>query len=129
MITGARFVTLYVRDQQKALDFWTKKLGFEVLTDAPYSDEAGGDARWIEVKAPKGETYFVLHTANAPHDQLVGTMSHVWLSCDDLDATFNDLKGKGVEFPVEPSDAPWAPGSRWMQFTDPDGNLYGVSEG
>lgn len=127
MITGARFTTLYVRDQQKALGFWTKKVGFELQTDAPY-DEGGGSMRWIEVKPPKGETYFVLHAVDEMHESLIGTMSHVWLSCDDLDATFADLKSKGVEFPVEPSDAPWAPGTRWAQFADPDGNLYGISE-
>lgn len=125
MIAGARFTTLYVRDQQQALDFWTKKVGFELLTDAPYDNE--GTARWIEVKAPKSDVYFVLHQASGEHEALVGKMSHVWFSCDDLDATYNDLTSKGVEFPEPPQDAPWNPGERWAQFNDPDGNLYGVS--
>jgi uncharacterized glyoxalase superfamily protein PhnB len=126
MITGARFTTLYVRDQQQALDFWTKTIGFELQTDAPYDNE--GEMRWIEVKPPKGETYFVLYKAGDEHQSRIGQMSDVWLSCDDLDATFADLKAKGVEFPVEPSDAPWDPGSRWAQFADQDGTMYGLSE-
>lgn len=53
----------------------------------------------------------------------------MWFDCDDLDATFADLKAKGVEFPVEPETVPWDPdsNSRWAQFADPDGNL-GLSE-
>jgi uncharacterized glyoxalase superfamily protein PhnB len=127
MITGARFTTLYVRDQQQALDFWTKTIGFELQTDAPYDE--GGTSRWIEVKPPKSDVYFVLYKADETTENRIGQMSDVWLSCDDLDATFSDLKAKGVTFPVEPSDAPWAPGSRWAQFADPDGTMYGLSEG
>jgi catechol 2,3-dioxygenase-like lactoylglutathione lyase family enzyme len=126
MITGARFTTLYVRDQQQALDFWTEKVGFELLTDAPYDNE--GVQRWIEVKAPKSDVYFVLYKADEQHEPLIGTMSHVWFACDDLDTTFKDLTSKGVSFPEEPQDAPWSPGSRWAQFADPDGNLYGLSD-
>jgi uncharacterized glyoxalase superfamily protein PhnB len=126
MITGARFTTLYVSDQQAALDFWTEKIGFELTTDAPYDNE--GVQRWIEVKAPKSEVYFVLYTADDDHTGLVGTASHVWFACDDLDATYKELTEKGVSFPEPPQDAPWNPGSRWAQFADPDGNLYGVSD-
>lgn len=126
MITHPRFVTLYVRDQQAALDFWTRKVGFELTVDQPYDQQ--GPARWIEVRPPNGETAFVLHPVDAEHDSLVGTMSAVWFQCDDLDATFRDLTAKGVAFPVEPTPAPWNPGSRWAQFADHEGNTYGLSE-
>ncbi len=126
MITGARFTTLYVRDQQAALDFWTTKVGFELLTDAPYDNE--GQQRWIEVNAPKSDVYFVLHKVDGTHEELIGTMSLVWFACDDLDATFKELTANGVSFPEEPQDAPWNPGTRWAQFADPDANVYGVSD-
>jgi uncharacterized glyoxalase superfamily protein PhnB len=126
LITGARFTTLYVRDQQEALDFWTHKIGFELVTDAPYDNE--GVQRWIEVKPPKSDVYFVLYKAGPEHEGLIGQMSHVWLACDDLDTTFKDLTAKGVTFTAEPQDAPWNPGSRWAQFADPDGTMYGLSD-
>lgn len=129
MITKPRFVAIYVDDQYAMLDFFTTTLGFELQTDAAY----GEDSRWIEVRAPGAETYLVI----APGDpevrtavrQRLGAMSHVWFDCDDLDATFADLRAKGVEFPVEPQAAPWDPSgtTRWAQFADPEGTLYGLS--
>lgn len=130
MITNPRFAVLYVSDQQKAVDFFTEALGFEVLTDAPY----GEDARWIEIRSPGAQTRLVLSGADpdvrAAIRERLGPMSHVWFDCDDLDATFADLNAKGVQFPVEPQAAPWDPtgNSRWAQFADPDGNMYGLSE-
>ena len=58
-------------------------------------------------------------------------MSAVWFEADDVDATCAELAARGVAFPVEPQPAPWDPGgaTRWAQFADPDGNLYGVSSG
>lgn len=129
MLTHPRFVALYVSDQQQALDFFTTKLGFELQTDAPY----GEDSRWIEVRQPGAQTYLVLAKADpevrsVTRDRM-GSMSPVWFDCDDLDATFANLVGKGVEFPVEPQTAPWDPSgnTRWAQFADPDGNVYGLS--
>lgn len=129
MITHPRFVALYFDDQQKALDFFTETLGFQLRTDAPYGEES----RWIEVRAPGSETYLVLAAGDAEVRTAVrqrqGPMSSVWFDCDDLDATFDDLRAKGVEFPVEPQVAPWDPSgnTRWAQFADPEGTLYGLT--
>ncbi|SDP89949.1 Uncharacterized conserved protein PhnB, glyoxalase superfamily [Actinopolyspora xinjiangensis] len=130
MITNPKFVVLYVADQQTVLDFCTRKLGFEVRTDAPYGD----GNRWIEVSVPGAETYLVLAKGDPQVRDLVrqrlGELSHVWFDCDDLDATFEELRGRGVRFPVEPRTAPWDPGgrTRWAQFADPEGTLYGLTE-
>jgi uncharacterized glyoxalase superfamily protein PhnB len=125
VITNPRFVALYVTDQDRAVEFWSKKVGFDVQLDVPY--EEGSSVRWIEVKPPKGDTYLVLSIPQEGEENRLGGFSNVWFQCDDLDATFKDLKSKGVEFPVEPENAPWDPSSRWAQFSDPDGNLYGLS--
>lgn len=129
MITRPRFAVQFVTDQQQALDFFVDDLGFEVLTDAPYGD----DGRWVEVRPPGAETYLVLaHVDDEVHDLLserLGAMGSVWFDCDDLDGTFADLSSGGVTFTVEPQPAPWDPdGTRWAQFADPDGTLYGLSE-
>jgi catechol 2,3-dioxygenase-like lactoylglutathione lyase family enzyme len=47
VINGIHQVVLDVDDQERALDFWTKTMGFEVSRDEPYGDE-----RWLEVLAP-----------------------------------------------------------------------------
>jgi len=44
MISGVSKVVIEVEDQDRALDFWTQTLGFELAQDAPYGDE-----RWLEV--------------------------------------------------------------------------------
>lgn len=130
MLTRPRFVALYVNDQQQALEFFTDTLGFELLTDAPY----GEDARWIEVRKPGAQTYLVLSKADPQVQSMIrerlGTMSPVWFDCDDLDATYADLRAKGVQFTVEPQPAPWDPSgnSRWAQFADPEGTLFGLSQ-
>jgi uncharacterized glyoxalase superfamily protein PhnB len=125
MITGPRFVSLYCTNQDQAIEFWSKKVGFDVQLDVPY--EEGSSVRWIEVKPPRGDTYIVLSLPQGGQEQLIGKFSNVWFACDDLDATFDDLKAKGVDFPVPPSVADWDPEQRWAQFADPDGNLYGLS--
>jgi len=56
MIKGIKFVNIPVADQTRALEFYTKKLGFTVFTD-----QAMGDERWIELKVANAETKLVLH--------------------------------------------------------------------
>lgn len=129
MITNARFTVVNVQDQAKMLQFFEETLGFEVMTNAPY----GENSRWIEVRPPGAETYLVIAPADpdvhAVIREKLGPMSNIWFACDDLDMTFAQLKDKGVTFPVEPSPAPWDPSgnTRWAQFSDPEGNLYGLS--
>ena len=130
MITNARFVVLYVRDQQKSLEFFTQRLGFEKLTDAPY----GEGSRWLEVRPPGAQTYLVISAIDPEAQSVIrdrmGPMNPVWFNCDDLDKTYTDLKAQGVEFSVEPQIAPWDPSgnTRWAQFSDLDGNLFGLSQ-
>ena len=45
MIKGVKFVSIPVRDQDRALEFYTKKLGMRVITDSPFDDTQ----RWIEL--------------------------------------------------------------------------------
>ncbi|NYH77008.1 putative glyoxalase superfamily protein PhnB [Actinopolyspora biskrensis] len=130
MITNPKFVVLYAENQQRVLDFCTETLGFEVQADAAY----GESSRWIEVRIPEATTYLVIAEGDPEVRGLVrrrlGEMSHVWFDCDDLDATFTSLAGRGVRFPVEPQPAPWDPSgqTRWAQFADPEGTLYGLTQ-
>lgn len=121
MITHPKFACINVSDQERTLAFLTEKLGFTVSIDAPYGGDGG---RWIEVRPPGSATALVVMRAD---DLEPGSMGSVWFQTDDLDATYEALSARGVEFTVAPQPAPWNPDERWAQFADPDGILYGLS--
>jgi predicted enzyme related to lactoylglutathione lyase len=127
MITKARSVGIYVSDQDRALEFYRDKLGFEVLRDAPMGElgpPGQEDKRWIEV-APKGsETEFVLYTPPGMESRIGGFSNILW-DTDDIVATCDELKAKGVEITEEPSQQGWG---WWAQFKDPDGNEFGLGQ-
>ena len=118
MIPRAGTVGIYVSDQDRALDFYINVLGLEKRLDEPMSP----DARWIEVAPAGAETRLVLFTPPGQEDR-IGTFSNVVLECDDLEATYEELRGRGVEFTEEPSQQPWG---MWAQFKDVDGNEFGL---
>lgn len=120
MITKASTVGIYVSDQDRALDFYVNKLGFEKLLDEPM----GPEARWIEVAPLGAETHLVLFTPPGQEDR-IGTFSNVVFSCDDIQATYEELSGRGVEFSEGPAEQPWG---MWAQFKDQDGNEFGLIE-
>src|SRR5712671_3528123 len=90
MINQIKFVTIPVRDQKRALDFYTEKLGFTIITDQPFD----GKQRWIELRVPKAETRVVLFTAEGD-EKRVGTFMNMSYSCDDIEQTYKALKARG----------------------------------
>jgi lactoylglutathione lyase len=109
MITRVSSVGIRAGDQGRAVDFYVGKLGFEKRRDEPM----GADGRWVEVAPPGAETALVPFTPG------------LVFACDDLQATFEELRGRGVEFTEPPADQPWG---RWAQFRDPDGNEHALIE-
>ena len=119
MIKQIKFVSIPVADQNRALDFYTDKLGFTIITDQPFD----GKQRWIELRIPKADTRVVLFTT--PGDEKrIGSMMPVSYECDDIDATYQELKGLGVEFDGPPEKQPW--GTQAM-FKDSEGNRFALS--
>jgi predicted enzyme related to lactoylglutathione lyase len=123
MITKANTVGIYVRDQQRALEFYRDKLGFQVIMDAPMTEAEGGP-RWLEVAPPGAQTHFVLFTPEGQEDR-IGTFSNIVFDCDDIQQTYQELSSRGVEFAEPPSQQPWG---WWATFKDPDGNTYGLGQ-
>lgn len=127
MIKMVGIVSLFVEDQQRAKDFYVNKLGFELRTEAPLYP--GADVKWIEV-APKGaETGLTLYVPDenwAHYKQVVGKAQNITLNVDDLDATYNDLKAKGVKFVSEPSKEDWG---TYATIEDSEGNHILLVEG
>jgi predicted enzyme related to lactoylglutathione lyase len=102
MIRKLKFVSIPVRDQDRAVDFYVNKLGFALVTDQPM----GPGQRWIEVRPPKGEAGVALFTPPG-HENRVGTFTGISLECDDVQKTYDELKAKGVEFEKPPKTESW----------------------
>jgi catechol 2,3-dioxygenase-like lactoylglutathione lyase family enzyme len=119
MITHVNFVTVPVRDQQRALDFYTDKLGLKVHTDQPW----GKDMRWIELKVGGSNTKLVLFTPPGQEDR-IGGFATFTLACDNVQKTYEELKAKGVEFTQEPKTEHWGTSA---MFNDADGNTILLS--
>lgn len=116
MITHIKFVGVPTRDQARALEFWTEKFGFRVVTDQPM----GETQRWIELRIANAETRLVLFTPEG-HEDRVGTFFNGSFACDDVEATYRQLKQRGVEFLHEPKTQPWG---TYTIFKDPEGNQF-----
>src|SRR3954462_1719678 len=93
MIKRIKFVSIPVADQNRALDFYTEKLGFTIITDQPFDDKQ----RWIELRVPKAETRVVLFTPEGD-EKRIGTFMNLSYECDDIEETYQTLRKRGVEF-------------------------------
>lgn len=119
MIKAVKFVSVPVSDQDRALAFFTDKLGFRVLTDQPFS----GDVRWIEIGIPRAETALALFTPPG-HEDRIGSFTGISFIADDVERTHRELVQRGVEFVQEPQRADWGTAA---VFKDPDGNQFVLS--
>ena len=120
MIKQIKFVSIPTADQQRALRFYTEKLGFTIITDQPFD----GKQRWIELRIPKAETRVVLFTAEGD-EKRIGSMMPMSYACDDIDETYKALTSRGVEFEGPPEKQPWG---TYAMFKDSEGNKFVVSE-
>ena len=119
MIKGIKFASIPVRDQDRALEFYTQKLGFRVITDSPFD----GTQRWIELGIPRAETKLVLFTAPG-QEAMIGGFMNVTFMADDVEATAKEMKAKGVEFVQDVQKADWGTSAI---FKDADGNQFVLS--
>jgi predicted enzyme related to lactoylglutathione lyase len=119
MIKGIKFASVPVKDQDRALDFYTKTLGFRVITDAPFDEKQ----RWIELGIPRAETKLVLFTAQG-QENWTGGLMNITFQCDDVETTARVMKEMGVKFVQEPRKADWGTAAI---FEDPDGNQFVLS--
>ena len=116
MIRGMKFTAIPVRDQEVALDFYTHKLGMEILTDQPFNDKQ----RWIELGIPGADTGVVLFTPDG-HESRIGTFLGISFWTDDVNKTYAELTAKGVKFTSPPNTEEWGTSSI---FVDQDGNQF-----
>jgi predicted enzyme related to lactoylglutathione lyase len=119
MITNVKLVGVCVRDQQKALDFYTQKLGFTLVADIPMGDSL----RWIEVSPPGAETHLALFTPQGLEDR-IGSFANIVFTCEDVQATFEALRERGVIFKQDLKVESWGTSA---MFIDQDGNQFVLS--
>ena len=123
-------VNQWVHDQDEALAFYTEKLGLELRDDVTVPEL--GNFRWLTVGVPgqpevaitlmaiPGPPVFDAET-QAQLQALVakGVAGGIFFASDDVRATYEDLKARGVEFSQEPADQPYGVDAG---FRDPSGN-------
>jgi lactoylglutathione lyase len=115
MLKFVKFAELPVVDQDRAVSFYTEKLGLQVAQDTPYKE----GWRWIELAVPGAQTHIMLthQTGEANPD-----VPRLVLISDDVEATYRKLAARGVVFTKEPGKAPWNPGQIFAQLRDSEGN-------
>jgi len=121
---------LWVHDQDEALSFWTEKVGMEVRADVTVPEM--GNFRWLTVGPPgqedvsivlmpiPGPPVFDEETAAKIEDLMAkGAAGTIFLSTDDVQRSYEELKGRGVEFVDHPTEQLYGIDS---SFRDPSGN-------
>ncbi len=111
MIRDVPLTGVFVNDQEAALDFYTDKLGLELIQDEPY----GEGSRWITVSPQGSRTRIVLKRAEKEHEKaMVGNSDGapvLTLGTDDVHAAYERLRERGVRFLGEPYRYPWGIGA------------------
>ncbi len=127
---------LWVHDQDEALAFYTEKLSMEVRADVtmPEMDDfrwltvgpAGQEDVSITLMAIPGPPVMDADTAEQVRDVVAkGFAGTVFLTTDDCQASYEELKGRGVEFTETPEERPYGIDSA---FRDPSGNSIRLTQ-
>jgi|SRR5581483_2546626 len=117
MLSGVSLVSIHVKNQDKALKFYTEKLGFKLDVDAPF----GEGQRWIELTLADSPVRVALYTMEGQEDR-IGTPSNIVFACKDIQKTYKEFSSKGVEFVEKPQKQSW--GGTTARFKDVDGNTF-----
>jgi catechol 2,3-dioxygenase-like lactoylglutathione lyase family enzyme len=120
-ITELGAVMIPVSDQDKAIEFYVEKLGFEKRSDTPFGDQY----RWVEV-APAGADTVIALVEPREQDP-VGIEIPLGLNSTDVDADHADLKAMGVDVDEEVSRM-GDPVPPMFWFRDQDGNTLMIVE-
>ena len=127
---------VWVHDQDEALAFWTDKVGFEVREDVTVPEM--GNFRWLAV-GPSGQADISIVLMAIPGEPVMddqtarqvreltakGFAGTLFLTTDDIQATYRELSGRGVEFVEQPEQRPYGIDAA---FRDPSGNNIRVAQ-
>jgi predicted enzyme related to lactoylglutathione lyase len=132
MLTGLTTTQVWVHDQDEALTFYTEKLGMELREDVTVPEM--GNFRWLTVGLPgqedvaitlmaiPGPPVFEEETRNQIQELMAkGASGGLFFATDDCQATYEELKGRGVEFTQPPTEQPYGIDAG---FRDQSGNHF-----
>jgi predicted enzyme related to lactoylglutathione lyase len=119
-------IPIVVDDYDRAIQFFTEVLGFELAEDSPSLTNAGRPKRWVVVRPPGAETGVLLAKADgdgqaAAVGNQTGGRVGFFLHVDDFDGTYRRLTDAGVEFVTSPRTEPYG---RVAVFADIYGNRW-----
>jgi uncharacterized glyoxalase superfamily protein PhnB len=128
---------LWVHDQDIALRYWTEKVGFEVRQDVSLPD-LDDTFRWLTV-GPRGQDDVSIVLMAVPGPPVMDAVTQqevrnltakgfagtIFLTTEDCQATFEELRSRGVEFTEEPHQMPYGID---CGFRDPSGNSVRLTQ-
>jgi len=136
MLKQLTTVQVWVNDQDEALAFYTEKLGLELRDDVTVPEK--GNFRWLTVGVPgQQDVAITLMAVPGPpvfdaetRDQIKtlvakGAASGLFFATDDCQASYEELKARGVEFQQEPTEQPYGIDAG---FRDPSGNQMRMAQ-
>ena len=135
MLKQLTHTQVWVHDQDEALAFYTEKLGMEVRQDVTVPEL--GNFRWLSVGVPGQDVGITLMAIPGPpvfdeetRAQIQTLMSKgasggLFFSTDDIHKSYEELKGRGVEFLQEPTEQPYGVDAG---FRDPSGNQFRLAQ-
>jgi len=113
MIQSIMDMTIVVSDAKKSAQWYKENLGLEVRDN---------EGHWITV-APKGSNVLLHLCETSPLEK---DNTGIAFCVDDLDKTYREMSGKGVEFTTKPKKTEWG---SYAMFKDPDGNEFWLYPG
>jgi catechol 2,3-dioxygenase-like lactoylglutathione lyase family enzyme len=136
MLKQLTHTQVWVHDQDEALAFYTEKLGMELREDVTVPEL--GNFRWLSVGVPgqpdvaitlmavPGPPVFDEDTRKQIQTLLAkGAAGGLFFSTDDIQASYEELKGRGVEFSQEPTEQPYGVDAG---FRDSSGNQFRLAQ-
>jgi len=132
MLTQLTHTNVWVHDQDEALKFYTEKLGMELRDDITVPEM--GNFRWLTV-GPVGQPDIAIVLMTVPGPPVFdtetagqlreimekGAAGGLFFATDDCQATYEELRGRGVEFSQGPTEQPYGIDAG---FRDPSGNNF-----
>lgn len=128
MIQSIVNIALVVKDYDEAIDFYTKKLHFELIEDT-YQPEQ--DKRWVVIspRGSSGTSILLAKASKKEQEPFIGNQSggrvFLFLATDDFWRDYNEMKNIGIEFAREPKEEEYG---KVAVFKDLYGNLWDLIE-
>ena len=123
-----KVTSVFVDDQEKALQFYTNVLGF-----VKKADFGNGPYRWLTVASPEDpdgtELQLALNdnpAAKAYQEaRFAQSQPAIMFFTDDVKGDYERIKARGAEFTMPPTEVT---GSTIAQLNDPCGNLVQITQ-